>query len=103
MTGERRENFSNKKSLIFAHGDSIRPGEFSIFRVVSEDVEVGDSQFEMETVFEGTITDLTDNLFCLTVLKDLATKGDIVFMYNPADEAEFTDYLGNIDDGEEDE
>ncbi len=94
MTGER---------LIFAHGDAIRPGEFSIFRVVSEDVEVGDSQFEMETVFEGTITDLTDNLFNLVILKDLATKGDIVFMYNPTDEGEFEDYLGAIDDGEEDE
>ncbi len=91
MTGER---------LIFAHGDAIRPGEFTIFAVVSEDVEVGDSKFEMETVFEGSITDLTDNLFSMTVLKALAKKGDIVFMYHPSDEGEFTDYLGKIDEGE---
>ncbi len=95
MTGER---------LIFAHGDAIRPGEFTIFRVVSDrGIEVEDKEFAMQTFFEGTITDLTDSLFSETFLKYLAKRGDIVFMYNPADEAEFEGYLGAIDDGEGDE
>lgn len=91
---------SAKENLIFAHDENVKPGKFCIFRVR----EVVGTNYKMEMVFEGTLSDLTDSWIVLPILHDLDTRGEIVFMYNPADGEEMEEFMqGLTPDGEDDE
>ena len=92
---------ANKENLIFAHSEEIRPGEFSIARVTGN----RGLNYKFEVVFEGTLTDLADSWLCCSILGYLDAKWEILFLYNPADNDEFDDFLKNIasDEGDEDD